>query len=249
LEYQLCKKKTKAKERAIRKKLLSFLLRLINLLEELSVEIGVKDVKKMSTILKVYEQQHQRAYGNPDEKIKDRIVSISKPYIRPIVRGKEAKPVEFGTKVNKLIVDGIGFIEHFSYDAFNECTRFKNGIYLQRKLFGKCTHQSGDRIYATNENRVYCKTQNIQTNFIPKGKQKVMFVNQSAILRKELNKERGTVLEGSFGNDKNHYLLQKVNTRNQFTEKCWIFFGIHTANVSKIASRIAAQSQPNSRAA
>lgn len=249
LEYQLCKKKTKAKERTMRKKLLAFLLRLMNLLEELSAAISIVDVARMKTIIKVYEQQHQKAYGNPDQKIKDRIVSLSKPYIRPIVRGKESKAVEFGAKVNKLIVDGIGFIDHFSYDAFNECTRLKDGIYLQRKLFGKCSYQSADKIYATNENRVYCRKQNIQTNFIPKGRQKQMFIDQSAILRKELNKERGTVLEGSFGNDKNHYLLQKVNARNQYTEKCWIFFGIHTANASNIAARIVQKESKKSRSA
>jgi len=249
LEYQLCKKKTKAKERAMRKKLLAFLLKLMNLLEDVSAAISIGNAIKMRTILKVYEQQHHKAYGNPDEKIKDRIVSLSKPYIRPIVRGKEAKPVEFGAKVNKLIVDGIGFIDHFSYDAFNECTKFKSGISLQRALFGKCTHQGADKIYATNENRAYCKEQNIETNFIPKGKQKEIFIDQAAILRKELNKERGTVLEGSFGNDKNHYLLQKVNARNRYTEKCWIFFGIHTANASKIAARIIEKELQNSRAA
>jgi len=32
-------------------------------------------------------------------------------------------------------------------------------------------------------------------------------------MRAILNKERGIKLEGSFGNDKNHYLLQKVNAR------------------------------------
>jgi hypothetical protein len=70
--------------------------------------------------MKVYEQQHHKAYDDAKVPIKDRIVSLSKPYIRPIIRGKEIKAVEFGAKVNKLQVDGISFIERFSYDAFNE---------------------------------------------------------------------------------------------------------------------------------
>ena len=57
-------------------------------------------------------------------------------------------------------------------------------------------------------------------------------------MRAILNKERGTKLEGSFGNEKNHYLLQKVNARNEHTEKCWIFFGMLTANASIISQRI-----------
>jgi len=174
---------------------------------------------------------------------------LSKPYIRPIVRGKEVKPVEFGAKVNKLQVDGISFIEHISFDAFNESTRYKEGVYLQRKLFGKCTHQSADTIYATNENRRYSTEQNIHTNFIPKGKQKPEYVQQSEILRKELSKERATVLEGSFGNEKNHYLLQKVNARHQHTEVCWIFFGMMTANAAIIAKRRENKTYQSARAA
>ena len=52
-----------------------------------------------------------------------------------------------------------------------------------------------------------------------------------------LNKDRGVRLEESFGNEKNHYLLQKVNARNAVTEKCWIFFGMMTANASIITNR------------
>ena len=56
-------------------------------------------------------------------------------------------------------------------------------------------------------------------------------------MRAALNKERATRLEGSFGNEKNHYLLGKVNARNALTEKCWIFFGMMTANAAIIAQR------------
>lgn len=125
------------------------------------------------------------------------------------MRGKEAKTVEFGAKVNILQVDGINFIEHISFDAFNEGTRLQSGIYWQRKLFGKCTHQCADQIYATNANRTYCSSHHIVTNFIPKGKQKIQHMEQAAVLRKTLNLARSTILEGSFGNEKNHYLLQK----------------------------------------
>lgn len=250
LSYQKMRKKARRKEKKMRKKLLKFLLRLLKLLEKHPHPLSLRRVSRLQTVIEIYAQQHQKAYGDNSEPIKDRIVSLSKPYIRPIVRGKEVKPVEFGAKVNKLLVDGIGFIEHISFDAFNECTRYKEGIYLQRKLFGKCTHQSADAIYATNENRKYSTEQNIHTNFIPKGKQKTAYIDQANILRKELGKERATVLEGSFGNEKNHYLLQKVNARNKHTETCWIFFGMMTANASIIAKRMTAiAEQQHARAA
>jgi IS5 family transposase len=244
--YQKTKKKTRRQEKKLRKKLLKFLLKLKQQLDELqqnhTTKLTGKQQKKLKTITSIYQQQHLKLYGNV-KKIEDRIVSLSKPYIRPIVRGKETKPVEFGAKVNILQVDGINFIEHLSYDAFNEGTRLQSGIHLQRKLFGTCTHLSADQIYATNDNRKYCKRNNIWTNFIPKGKQKTHHIEQSAVLRKTLNAARGTILEGSFGNEKNHYLLQKIPARNQVTETCWIFFGILTSNAVRIAKRIGASHQ------
>lgn len=238
--YQKTRKKTRRAEKKLRKKLLKFLLKLIehlNAMQQKGPLLGKKQQVKMRCIINVYEQQHDKLYGHVKE-IKNRIVSLSKPYIRPIVRGKETKTVEFGAKVNILQIDGINFIEHLSYDAFNEGTRMQSGIHLQRKLFGKCTHQSADQIYATNANRKYCRKNNIATNFIPKGKQKLQHIEQAAALRKTLNIARATILEGSFGNEKQHYLLQKVAARNQTTETCWIFFGIFTSNAVRIADRI-----------
>jgi hypothetical protein len=244
LHYQKMRKKSRRKEKKLRKQLLKFLSRLMNLYNDFSVKhkiiLSNRKDHRLKVIAKVYEQQHQKAYGAKDEKIKDRIVSLYKPYVRPIVRGKEVKPVEFGAKVNKLQVDGISFIEHLSFDNFNETTRYAEGIFLQRKLFGRCTHQSADAIYATNKNRTYANSQNIQTNFVPKGKQKQEHLEQAAQMRSILNRERSTVLEGSFGNEKNHYLLQKSKARTQNTDICWIFFGMMTANISIIAWRMQA---------
>jgi len=240
LSYQKTKNKSKRAGKKLLKKLLRFLLRLLNLHNELAdqkpVILSLKQAAQLRIIVKVYEQQHDKVYGKV-EQIKDRIVSLSKPYIRPIVRGKETKTVEFGAKVNKLQVDGISFIEHFSYDAFNEGTRLQKCIALHQELFGKCTHHSADKIYATNANRKYSTRKKIVTNFEPKGKQKAQHIEQHKTMRAVLNKERGVRLEGSFGNDKNHYLLQKVNARNASTEKCWIFFGMMTANASIITNR------------
>ena len=249
--YQKTKKKTRRKEKKLRKKLLKFLLKLLQHLDDMQqkyrLSLPGKQQRKLLTVIKIYEQQHVKLYGQVKQ-IKNRIVSLSKPYIRPIIRGKETKTAEFGAKVNIVQVDGINFIEHLSYDAFNESTRFQHGIFLQRKLFGKCTHQSADQIYATNINRKYCKQNNIVTNFIPKGKQKIQHIQQAATLRRTLNIARGTILEGSFGNEKNHYFLQKIPARNDITETCWIFFGIFTSNAVRMADRIAIALQ-HSRAA
>ncbi len=77
---------------------------------------------RLATIEKIKEQQWLLYFGG-QSKVEDGVVSIHKPYVGPIKRGKEVKPVEFGAKVNMLLVDGISFIEHLSYDNFNEGIR------------------------------------------------------------------------------------------------------------------------------
>jgi transposase, IS5 family len=242
LSYQKSKKKTNRAEKKLRKKLLKYLNRLLEahgqLTDKYKIVPSHRIRKRLATIREVYQQQLKKMFG---EKIEDRIVSISKSYIRPIIRGKETKAVEFGAKVNKMLVDGISFIEHLSYDAFNEGTRLESGIRMHQELLGKCKQFSGDAIYATNKNRKYLKRKGISHNFTPKGRQKTAHIEQNKLMARLLNKERGTKLEGSFGNEKNHYLLGKIKARNRETETCWIFFGIHTANAVNIGKRISAK--------
>ena len=45
-------------------------------------------------------------------------------------------------------------------------------------------------------------------------------------------------LEGSFGDEKEHYNLRKIKAQTKETEKLWIFFTIHPANTLEIGRRI-----------
>jgi IS5 family transposase len=149
--------------------------------------------------------------------------------------GKENKSVEFGLKAHKIQVGGISLLEHISYKAFNECKRLKISILKHRSLFGSCTHVVGDAIYGTNENRKYTSRESIVTNFVRKGRGKDDKPTQQ--IKALLNKERSTRLEGSFGNEKEHYLLKKIKARTPETEEVWLFFGVLTANCVLIAKR------------
>ena len=60
---------------------------------------------RFQTICKIYEQQLEM-YTNHQSRVDDRIVSVSQPHIRPIVRGKAGKSVEFGAKISMSVVDG-----------------------------------------------------------------------------------------------------------------------------------------------
>ena len=56
------------------------------------------------TIQKLYEQQ-KYMFDNKTHTVEHRIVSISQPYIRPIVRGKAKASVEFGAKYDVSVCD------------------------------------------------------------------------------------------------------------------------------------------------
>ena len=240
LNYQKYKRKPKGLRKRRTRSLLYFLLKGINEWNNLVFKYGVvlseKDFTRLENIRLVYTQQKAK-FDDPDFKIKDRIVSLFKPYIRPIIRGKESKRYEFGAKVHSFQVDGITFVEHVSFDAFNEGIRLQSTVDLSQDYFGPCKQIGADRIYANNANRKFCSLKGITTSFVRKGpKPKTPTLNDH--LKKELTKIRATQMEGAFGNEKLHYNLQTIKARTELTEKLWIHFGIWTASAMKIAKRI-----------
>ena len=90
--------------------------------------------------------------------------------------------------------------------------------------------------YATNENRRYCTENNITTSFKRKGRAG-KFEEQRRQIQSLLATERATRMEGSFGTEKRHYGLDRIKARIKSTEILWVFFGVHTANASRIAAK------------
>ena len=126
-------------------------------------ELNEKYKDTLATIRKLYEQQ-KYMFDNNTHKVENRIVSISQPYVRPIVRGKASKPTEFGAKLH-LSVDERGFarIEHLSFDSYNEgpmlqkaleAYKYRTDHYPERVLV--------DQIYRTKDNIAFCKKNGIR---------------------------------------------------------------------------------------
>jgi hypothetical protein len=248
LGYSKMRRKTKSKRRTLTRSLLHLLNKINVELDKIELRYSFEmpnlyDVRR-ETISKIYEQQEY--LFTTGEHPKNRIVSISKNYLRPIVRGKEIKKVEFGAKVNKLQIDGINFIQRISFDAFNEGTELENTVYKAQQLTKiKVKTLGADAIYATNKNRNFISKYKINTDFRPKGKRPKNYKLQQKA-RAIISKERATRLEGSFGKDKEHYHLKKVKAKTPQTEKLWIFFGIHVANALEIGRRITKSQVPKS---
>ena len=200
-----------------------------------------RQLDMLGTITRISRQQKSHfKSGDSRESIPNRIVSVSKPYIRPIVRGKETKTAEFGAKCNNILIDGISFIEKLSFNAFNEGTRLKHCVSLSEKLTGVPVKKiGGDQGYSGNDNRTFCKNNGIETSFTQKGRTGKNEVKNAT--KRELARVRATTMEGSFGTQKEHYGLRKIAARIKSTEIMLIFFGIHTANVVNLARRESGQ--------
>jgi hypothetical protein len=242
VSYSKMRRKTKVKRTRLDRSLLWLLDKLNGELDRLeenhALQMPGRYVGRRETIKKIYAQQYLIFHAG--ERPKGRIVSIHKDYLRPIVRGKEIKKVEFGAKVNKFQIDGINFIEHLSFDAFHEGNRFMDTVFAAQRLTRTKTRLAGaDAIYATNRNRSFATRYHIRTDFKRKGRAG-KHEKQRRQLAAAITKERASRLEGSFGKEKEHYHLKKVKARTKATETLWIFFGIHTGNALEIGRRMAA---------
>lgn len=210
------------------------------------LSLNTHERQYLRTVKKVLLQQTFLQSHAPKE-LKDRIVSLPKPYIRPIVRGKEIKRVEFGMKVHMLQVDGICMIDKMGFNAFNESTRLKISSLKHKTVFSKLHQLGADRIYATNANRKYLTQKKVYTCFPKKGPKANNIAEQK--LSSLIATQRATVMEGSFGTHKTAYGLNKVKSRGEKREMLWVLFGVMTANAVKISKQRYPESPPIQQAA
>ena len=75
-------------------------------------------------------------------------MSINKPHVRPIKRGKAGADVEFGAKVSASVVDGFVFVDRISWNNFNESTDLIDQIEAYKNRFGHFPESvHADKIY------------------------------------------------------------------------------------------------------
>ena len=137
LELAKAKKRTAKKIRSTIRKQLGYVKRDLEYLEEY-MEAGYalpeKFINNYLVIMELYRQQ-KYMFDNKTNRIDNRIVSISQPYIRPIKRGKAKAPTEFGAKYDVSIDEkGHARLEKMSFDPYNESGVFKDAVerYLER---------------------------------------------------------------------------------------------------------------------
>lgn len=158
------KPKAKQTRKAIGKQL-GYLKRNIGSIEKMismGKKIPIKFKEKFSTIQTIYAQQKEM-YDNRTHSVKDRIVSLSQPWVRPIVRGKAKAKVEFGIKLDISVCDGWTRLERHSFDAYNESTGLQDMIEKFKERTGHYPERVlADKIYRNRDNLSFCKQRNIR---------------------------------------------------------------------------------------
>ena len=132
---------SRQKKRQAIKKQLQYIKRNLAHVEQL-IESGAtlerlkkKQYKTLLVLTEVYRQQ-QWLFDNNKQSIEDRIVSLSQPHIRPIVRGKAGKSVEFGAKISASCFEGYVFLDRMSWDSFNESGDLKAQVEAYHRFTG-----------------------------------------------------------------------------------------------------------------
>ena len=148
-----------------------------------------------------------------------------------IVRGKEKAKVEFGSKTNVSLVNGYGFMDHLSWDAFNESRYLIKSVKLYNKRHGFDPEEvMVDQIYGTRENRRQLKELGIKLIGRKLGR-------PTKIAPVKLDRGDRNPIEGKFGQGKNRYGLGLIKSRLQQTSESWIVSILLVMNLVRMASQ------------
>ncbi len=188
-------------------------------------------------VTEIYRQQ-LCMYEEKKKRIDDRIVSVSQPHVRPIVKGKAGKSVEFGPKLSVSYIDKYVFLDKISWDNFNESGDLKTQVELFKEYTGyypESVHV--DRIYRTRENRAYCKERGIRMSGPPLGRPPVNVSKESKRQAREDERIRNSI-EGKFGQAKRRYTLDRVMAKLPHTSETSIAITFLVMNLSVLLKQI-----------
>ena len=228
------KKSTKVLRKAIRKQLnyVNRNIKTIHSLMDTNVQpISAKSMRTFWIVQEIYRQQKQM-YDNRCHQIDNRIVSVLQPYVRPIVRGKSGKNVEFGAKLSASLVNGYAYLDRISWDAYNEGGDLPRQVENYRDRYGFYPDVVlADQIYGSRDNRIYLKDKGIRFSGKPLGRPPKLTNEEKRLIRTEARLR--SRIEGKFGEAKRKYDLDLVKAKTMHTSESWIaavFFVMNLAH-------------------
>jgi len=197
--------------------------------------LGRHFYQKLLVTSELYRQQ-QEMYDADVCRVDNRIVNLSKPHVRPIVRGKAGRKTEFGAKIS--ISDDNGFVDldRLGWENYNESADLIPRVekYKQeRGYYPECI--CADQIYMTAKNKQYCADRGIRLSGRRLGsnsKEQETTAEQKELFKADQRKR--SVIEGRIGTGKRKYGLGLIMTKLIETSECVISMALYVMNIEKI---------------
>jgi len=240
-KYLSVAKQRKPRKRQVlqaRREQLEYVEKNIATLGKLLTEVGIdslsdQQIERLQTICEVARQQRYH-YENPKASVPNRIVNLRQPHVRPMVRGKAGREVEFGQKLALSVVDGYTFIEEQGWDNFSEGGTLKDSVEKYRKRHGVYPEAVlADRTYRNRENLRFCKANGIRLSGPRLGRPKAAEIVAGKEQAYRDNCERNEI-EGIIGVDKRRYGLDLIMSRLPQTSEAEAVLNVLCMNVAHL---------------
>jgi transposase, IS5 family len=193
-----------------------------------------RQYKNLLVIEEVYRQQ-QQMYINRENRIDDRIVSISQPHVRPIKRGKPGAATEFGAKISVSLIKGYSFVDRINWDNYNESGDLIGQVEKYRQRFGYWPESvHADRIYRNRDNLSFCSKHGIRLSGPMLGRPPKEGVIQKAIRQQMYRDEVArNAVEGKFGQAKRRFGLERIMCKLARTSESAILLTFLVMNLDR----------------
>ncbi len=222
---------------------LRFLGRNLRTIEKLAGRVSLtrlsrRQYRNLLVIHELYRQQLWM-YENRCNRIEDRIVSISQPYVRPIVRGKASASTEFGAKLSASLVGGDVFLDRLDWNAYNESGDLVEQIESYKERFGHYPESIHcDKIYRSRSNRRFCKERGIRISGPPLGRPPKKTEESTEAIKTQKQQQRQDELdripiEGKFGQGKRRFGLARIMAKLSNTSETVIAITFMVMNLEK----------------
>jgi hypothetical protein len=191
-------------------------------------QLSPGQAEKFLNFKSIYWQQSMMCISNTN-KISDRIVSVSQPWVRPIVRGKAKHNCEFGAKLDISVFEGFVRLEHSSFDPYNESENLMEIIRRHKQRTGSYPQTVlVDQVFRTKENREFCEKHNIQMFGKPLGK------NTHSDKKNDRQAEIDRIeVERKISHAKSSYGLNLIRSKLKETSKTAIALSLLCLNIHK----------------
>lgn len=238
------KKKSFKVVRKGNKQQLQYLRRNLRTIDSLWGEAGTpwpldfRMLRQLWVVQELYRQQWHM-YKERVRRVDDRIVSLPQPHVRPMVRGKAGANVEFGSKLNVALHEGVAWLDHLDWNAHNESEWLLHHV---ERFKAHCGHYpeavNVDGIYGTRANRAALKVLGIRFIGKPLGRPTAESLTAQAkrVKREEMGKRNH--IEGKFGQAKNAYGLDRIPAKRRDTSESWIHATFMVMNIVALLSKL-----------